>query len=668
MSDSSPAVFLSYASQDAEAAQRICDALRARGIEVWFDQNELRGGDAWDQKIRQQIRDCALFIPIISANTVSRSEGYFRLEWNLADQRTFKIARNRPFILPVCIDGTSDSTADVPESFQRVHWTRLPGGEPPTSFADRICELLSAKQPLAQSPSAPVSRRAASSSWKPVALLIAVVLAFAAGYVALNRPKHSNPAAPQASSTVTSDSPARPDAIPLQSIAVLPFVNMSPEKDQEYFSDGLSEELIGQLSRIPDLRVPARTSSFYFKGRSDSVPAIARALRVAHILEGSVRKSGSRLRVTAELIRVDNGYHLWSETYDRELKDVLEVQTDIATAVVSALKLKLSALQPVGSQRTQNSEAHNFYLLGRKLLETTSIEGFRRAKDAFSKAIALDPNYAAAYAEYAISESNLADITAEAGGIERAFTAAGKAIALAPDQAEGYAARGILRLATGPDIAGAQADLDKAVALNPADAANQRRYAQVLAAQGRLPEAILAARRASELDPLSSTGWSNLGQVLLDHGELPAALEATDRALEIDPEMIYALSDRGTTLLLQGRHGEALGTFRKIDEEIFRELGVAMAQHSLGHAADSQKSLDLLTNKYSQIAAYQIAEAHAWRGEKTQALNWLERAYRQKDQGMHTMKIDPLFAPLRNEPRYEALLRKMNVPTSSSAH
>ena len=143
MGESNKAVFLSYASQDAEAAKRICEALRRGGIEVWLDQSELRGGDAWDQRIRQQIRDCALFIPIISANTASRHEGYFRLEWDLADQRTHKIARNRPFIIPVCLDATPNAGADVPESFQRVQWTRLPGGETPAAFVERVSQLLS---------------------------------------------------------------------------------------------------------------------------------------------------------------------------------------------------------------------------------------------------------------------------------------------------------------------------------------------------------------------------------------------------------------------------------------------------------------------------------------------------------------------------------------------
>ena len=280
MTDPTRAVFLSYASQDAEAARRICDALRTVGIEVWFDQTELRGGDAWDRQIRKQIHDCALFIPIISAETQARGEGYFRLEWKLAVERTHLMSDRVAFLVPVVIDGTGDAQADVPEAFRAMQWTRLPGGQTPPAFVTRIAQLLSPSElqtPAPARPSAgwapsanfPAPRASTSRGSRLVPLLIAAVLLLGVGYFAWDKfvlSKHSAAPLPAASAR---------SAIPEKSIAVLPFADMSEKKDQEYFSDGLTEEMIDLLDQVPDLRVAARTSAFSFKGKEATIPEIA---------------------------------------------------------------------------------------------------------------------------------------------------------------------------------------------------------------------------------------------------------------------------------------------------------------------------------------------------------------------------------------------------------
>jgi TolB-like protein len=367
------AVFLSYASQDAEAARKICDALRAGGIEVWFDQSELRGGDVWDQNIRRQIHDCALFTPVISANTASRHEGYFRLEWDLADQRSRMMARDRAFIVPVCLDATPAAGTDMPESFHRVQWTRLPAGETPPAFVQRVQRLLtptSATSHLASTatPTGPAMRDPLRPSWRPKAVLagIVAVLAAACVYLLVARPWVSkHPAAQHPSGTA----PAAPVnaalfAPPPHSIAVLPFVNMSGDANQQYFSDGLTEELLNSLSRINELQVAARTSSFSFQGEHPDIATVAHKLNVAAVLEGSVRRSAHTLRITAQLVNGSTGYHLWSQTYDRDLGDVLALQTEIATAVAAALKATLlgdvAARIEVGG--TRNAAAFDAYL------------------------------------------------------------------------------------------------------------------------------------------------------------------------------------------------------------------------------------------------------------------------------------------------------------------
>jgi len=285
------AVFLSYASQDAEAAQRICEALRAVGLDVWFDQSALRGGDAWDASIRRQIKECALFIPVISANTQARVEGYFRREWNLAVHRTLDMADDQAFLVPVVIDATIDMSARVPEKFREVQWTRLFAGESPAAFAERVQRLLSG---------------------------------VAAPPVRVTPPRVVPAAAPAHA--------ARGDDPP--SIAVLPFVNMSRDEENEYFADGLAEELLNVLAKISGLRVAARSSAFSFKGKGATVADAGRALNVATILEGSVRKSGNRMRISVQLVKVVDGYQLWSETYDRTLDDIFAVQDDIAQSVL----------------------------------------------------------------------------------------------------------------------------------------------------------------------------------------------------------------------------------------------------------------------------------------------------------------------------------------------
>jgi hypothetical protein len=292
------AVFLSYASEDSGAAQRICERLRGAGIEVWFDQSELRGGDAWDAVIRRQIKTCALFIPIISANAHARTEGYFRLEWKLAVDRSHFLAPDQPFLLPVVIDGTPQTDERIPERFRELQWTRLTGGETTPAFIERVRRLASSEaietappHPVTSPASPPEQTHSRADSGRllrtivwalPVLILVSVL-----GYYAFNRSARQTqaPAGPGPAAVATS-------TIPEKSIAVLPFVDMSEKKDQEYFSDGISEELIDLLTKIPDLKVSARTSSFYFKGQHATFAEIARTLGVSHLLEGSVRKAG----------------------------------------------------------------------------------------------------------------------------------------------------------------------------------------------------------------------------------------------------------------------------------------------------------------------------------------------------------------------------------------
>ena len=493
-------------------------------------------------------------------------------------------------------------------------------------------------------------RRNRAAAWL-VALAAIAVLAVV-GVDRLILPRHVAQAVPTSSF-----------APPAGSVAVLPFVNMSSDKEQAYFSDGLTEELIDLLGRVPDLHVPARTSSFYFKGKDETIANIALQLRVRYVLEGSVRKAGQRLRITTQLIRADNAYLLWSQTYDRDDSDVFAVQDDIAKAVVAALQIKLAAgLQDTGSRGTTSTEAYEQYLLGRQFHRRGSLEGYRLAVAAYSKAIALDPNYAAAYAGLALAEAYLSDLTGDTTeGIKRAQQSVDKAIALAPTDAIGHAARSFIRATWLWDWSGAQADIEKALIFDPRNSDVQHRYASLLDSVGRLSEAIAAQKYAVELDPLSSNAWENLGRYYTDRGDYAEADAALGRAIDIEPTSVFALNNLGTLRLLQGKGQEALAAFQRIESGAFRLYGIAMAQHTLGNVTESRRALDETVAKYAQQNAYQIAEAFGWCGEKEKAFEWLETAYQQRDGGLSEINDDPTLSSLHADPRYKALLRRINL-------
>jgi len=305
------------------------------------------------------------------------------------------------------------------------------------------------------------------------------------------------------------------------SIAVLPFVNMSSDKEQEYFSDGLSEELLNQLAQVPQLRVIARTSSFSFKGKDVDVATIAKALNVANVLEGSVRKSGDSLRITAQLIKTSDSSHLWSKTYDREIKDVFKVQDEIAGEVVASLKLTLlSDRTPSASGRTGNIEAYNHYLRGRQLSSLATSDSYRQAIVEYQRAIELDPVYTSAYVNLATAEVFVADLTADPIGQTRAQQAIEKALALSPGDAEALAIRGWMRSLFLWDWEGARSDFESALPASPNNAATLVRYSWLLAALGKLPEAISAAEKANLLDPLADQAATYLAMFLNGAGDM----------------------------------------------------------------------------------------------------------------------------------------------------
>jgi len=457
---------------------------------------------------------------------------------------------------------------------------------------------------------------------------------------------------------------------PPPSIAVLPFADMSPGKDQEYFSDGIAEEILNALAHVEGLRVIGRTSSFSFKGKNARLADIGRELRVGAVLEGGVRKEGGRVRITAQLLNVADESHLWSESYDREMADILALQEQIARAVAQALKVKLLPGRGPAAlgHGSIDPEAFKQYLLAQRSMASQTAADLHRAEAAYERAVALAPGFAAAWVglsgvRFGIADSESRTPAALEEGLAQALEAVDKAIALEPLLAEGYAVRGEIRLMKW-DWEGGRVDIEHALALNPGERAAILRYALVEQIRGRLPEAVRWAQRATELDPLWPRGWWKLAGLYNNTGQFELARAAAARALELDPEGSWSRvwgRVLAFTYLLEGRPAEALAASQRCVPPFGLEIA-AMAHHDMGNSEESRRALDALIAEEAHSAAYQIAAVYAWRGERDRAFEWLDRAYTQRDTGMAFLKSDSLLRKLRDDPRYTALLRKMNLP------
>jgi TolB-like protein/tetratricopeptide (TPR) repeat protein len=468
-----------------------------------------------------------------------------------------------------------------------------------------------------------------------------------------------------ARSATSGPAPLAPAAPALPSIAVLPFADMSAAHDQEYFADGVAEEILNLLAHVEGLKVIGRTSSFSFKGRNEDLRAIGQKLGVAHVLEGSLRKDRDQVRVTAQLIRVSDGSHVWSETFERKLTGIFAVQDQVARAVVEALRVQLLPGRPLvaAGQRPPSPEAYEAYLLGRQYQRRGNTQANRRqAAEAFQRALRLEPGYAQAWAGLSGAEFSLADFAATADEVaaaqRRALAAAGKAIALGPELPDGYLARANASF----DPRESEADVSRALALSPRDPRALSARGSMLNVLGRWPEAVAPLRKAIELDPLDGGHWLSLASTHLNLGDPAAARADTGRALELTPDDVFSRFWLGTIWLAEGQPATALAEFERVQEEIWRITGTAMAHHSLGHAEEARAALDRLTGRYGHVAGYQIAEVRAWRGETDLAFEWLERAYRGRDPGLFQLKQDIAFRPIAGDPRFRALLRKLKLP------
>jgi TolB-like protein/class 3 adenylate cyclase/Flp pilus assembly protein TadD len=467
-----------------------------------------------------------------------------------------------------------------------------------------------------------------------------------------------------------------PAAADLPSIAVLPFVNLSPDAENEYFADGLAEELLNMLSKIRGLRVASRTSAFWFKGKDADLATVAQKLNVATVLEGSMRKAGNRVRITAQLIQVATDSHLWSETYDRELTDIFAMQDDIARTVVTQLRSALLGEAPtaasaastaaevaeLGQARGVNPEAYRFYLEGKFLIGRRVSNEIERAIDLLHQALELQPDHALAWVELASAHRANAEFggAAVVPSYALAHEAVERALALAPNLVEAHIELAAIRTSDW-DWHGAEAALTQALALAP-DNPNALVAAGFLARiRGRIPEAIALGERAVALDPLNVDGHTWLAASYVMNGRLDDAAAAVRVALSIAPSTGGLRGRLGRVRLMQGRHDEALKWIQEEPLEYMRLYGTALVQHAAHRPAESDAALQKLLERNADNCAAQIAFIYAFRGEADAAFAWLERAYAQRDHGLHGIRDPYTMGQLHADPRWPLFLERLGL-------
>ena len=464
-----------------------------------------------------------------------------------------------------------------------------------------------------------------------------------------------------------------------KSVAVLPFVNLSDDKGSEYFSDGVSEELLTVLQKIPGLQVAARTSAFSFKGKNATAQEIGQKLGVAYLVEGSVRKAGDAVRIAARLSRADNGKELWSENFTRDLKDVFAVQTELAQTIVaqlrgqltgggSAAKEKIQAeVQAAEKGGTKNVEAHEDYLQGRFFENSHSEKGIGQALAAYQRAIELDPSFALGWAGLARAHIWYSNYATEGGlksfdaHLVSARQAVERALAIEPDLPAALSARAVIEMNFDYNWKGAAETLRKALALAPEDPTIVMEAGNLAVTRGETTKAIELFRRGVALDPVNAGTRAFLAAALAVSGQNEQALAERLRVIELNPTAPYAYAGLGYSYLMAGKFEEAATAAQKDAADWARLTILACARWGQKKIPESDAALAEMKQKFAETAAFQIAEIYAYRNDRDQAFEWLERARRQRDAGVAQMRSDPLLTNLHNDRRWNAFLRTIGL-------
>jgi len=465
------------------------------------------------------------------------------------------------------------------------------------------------------------------------------------------------------SAPATAADPA--SGVSVASIAVLPFADMSPDKDQEYFSDGISEELLNLLAKIPELRVASRTSAFSFKGETLEISEIAKRLDVAHVLEGSVRKDGNQVRVTAQLIDARSDTHLWSETWDRSLDNIFQIQDEIAEDVVEQLKVTLLGDAPTVEET--DPEAYALYLQARQVGRQNSAEGWEQSIELYGQALAIDPNYAAAWVGLATAYRRQVGggLRPAEEGIELAREAANKALEINPEYAPAYAVLG--RLSLGEDQAVAAQYIQQALTLDPTNPEVLFDAAVLAQVLGRPNESIALGEYIVARDPVNVGGHFNLGLAYLTAGRLDESIASLRTSLSLSPGFRGANYGIGRALLVKGDAEAALAAFAEEEDAEWRVKGTAIALHDLGRQTEYEATFRELRERWGDQWPSEIAHVYAWTGNADAAFEWLDRAVAQNEEGLLQQFYTTFYSPIHDDPRWQAFLEETGTSAAQLA-
>jgi len=656
-------VFVSYASQDAAVADAIVEALEGAGLKCWIAPRDVVPGEFYAGAIVHAI-DAARVVVLVLSESAAASQHVLR-EVERASSRKHPVVSFRTDLAPL--------PADLEYFINTSHWldastTGVAGALPKLVAAvQRAVGLGAAEDPArATGPAGPASpatprpapptRAVAPPSRVVIALTAVIAVAFA--YVVVDKfwlSKHQ--AAAPAGPTIATPASEK-------SIAVLPFVDMSEKKDQEYFADGMAEQIIDTLAKIPGLKVIGRTSSFQFKGRNEDLRTIGSKLNAQYVLEGSVRKVGNRVRVTAQLIDSRDGTQRWANAYDRPVSDVFQMQDEFATALVRALELTVVPLDFHAKHAISSIEAYDAFLRGRYALDRLDPEGVEQAVGYFQQALDLDDQFApaAVYLGLAYLFQGEWGLAPPRTAFEKARKAADLAIKLDHTSAPPHGVLAALHQSYDWNWIAAEDEINQAIRLSPHDASVLAVSARQSFITGRLDDAARLLAASIARDPLVPWVHLALGWVQQRRGNLVEAEASARRTLEISPTYAGAHYSLGLILLARGEPEAALTEMQKESIEGGQLGGICIAYFALGRMTESNQALTRMLKDQAEDNAFGISEVYAFRGENDKAFEWLDRAYAQRDPSLYLIKGDPPFQKLASDPRYRAFLRKMNLP------
>jgi TolB-like protein/Tfp pilus assembly protein PilF len=628
-------VFISYASQDTAIAETIVESLEQHGIRCWMAPRDVRPGTVYADAIVGAINDARAVILVLSGSAVASSHVGKEIE---------RASSKHKQIIAFRIDGALLNRA-LEYFLSESQWIDAHA----LGMRAAIAKLIDAagSPSTIPAPPPPAAKPRIAQKWVAIA-----VICFGAAAIAGIHFWPSGRGASPPSSSVTTD----------KSIAVLPFVDMSEKKDQEYFADGMAEEIIDLLAKLPGIRVIGRTSSFQFKGKSEDLRKIGAILGAAYVVEGSVRKSGDRLRITAQLIGTNEGSHLWSETYEEDVGDVLKVQDRIASALVRALQVSVGAADLRSRPALKSPEAYDLVLRGRHAFDRFDKDGLETAAEYFQQALKLDPTSVSAAEWLAATDEWIAEygFAPPREGFERARAAAQQVLQLDPRSAAAHSLLCSIHVVYDWDWVAADLEHKLAMELDPH---SNFAAADLDRALGHWDEAERILNSAFADDPLFAAYHGILGVIRYRTGRLSEAETEMRKALAISPTYHRGHRRLGQILLAEGRLDEALAEMQRETDDGGRDMGLSLVYYAMKRGADADTSLRRLAKERASDRAYQIAEVHAYRGSLNEAFEWLDRAFIQKDVELFWILNDPLLRNLESDSRYKTFLRKMNLPT-----